>query len=820
MNVIVSGVAARVIFVSGAKISYIDAERPLEEKTSSRAALPYLLADAYDAESLTGVTREQAFAVLLTKWNVDRSLRMLQIIIDPDEDVETREQAGTYLSSLLSRPDVQHSVENSVFALAFPEGTHVESFEAFYWRNEIITEFVGKLISHQSEIAKVRSAWDELPDDLFEDPESRRRCELTAISKGVFRQLAEGLKDTSRLESAIANSYLTLKSERNFRAVIQGWTRGFADRKTRRRTLHNVNEDQLTDETEYETAKHFEKAHERYVSVTKQKHGIVEQISKGNDDRARTFAQQLVKWQLQNGPPEFASKSLCALAQEARRLGRTNLQLEWLEWATTIAPEDPWAHNQAGDAYFTAYRFTEAFQHYEKGVRYGMGRRGELGQAKVLAATGHLDEALQKSRIAIDRYHSDPDVHRSYAQYSEILRKMWRLEEALQSYNEAIGLFPTESVLYCGRAAVLTDMSRFSEALEAYDDILSRFPGEVVAWAGRADVLKHLGELDSALDAYEEAIKRFPHEAIPAGGRADVLRTMGRLDEALAAYRAIKEEFPFDPAAYSGIGEVHRELERFDLAIAAYQEAVSRFEFDVRARNGYANVLKAAGRYEDALREYDRIVWGFKYDIVGHTGRAGLLKALGSYEEALEAYDRILTQRPDYSYARIAKAAIYAIQGNYEKSLALLPNRPPETHSEWIAYHIRGMVYLKRNEIDAALDVFNVGVVENPFHQSRRYFENALAATKVRLRQYQEAINHVRETDTDVSRILKLHAFSALGRLDDARKELIAVNDNVLPHVAELRDEIAANFGVTERIPMRDMEWIIERESEVLLQAA
>ena len=822
MDALISGVAARVVFLSGSDVTYIDAERPTERHFSNRAALPYLLADAHDVELLSGVTEKQAFGILLRKWNTDRALRMLQVVLDSGEYPATREAAASYLSSLLRQQDVRGGVENAAFSLEFPEGSDAEDLESFSWRDHRLSELLGKLISHQAEIAAVRCAWDLLPDLVFGGNPNRSRAELVAISTGAFRELAEALKVPASLEGVIADCYFKLNSEPNYRQIVQHWTKNFAGKKVRRRTkrYNELHEQLIEKEADFEASSWSAPIHEKFINVGKQKRGIVEQLQKGNDGRARHFAEQLIKWQLQNGKPVYAAKSLCSLAQEARGVGNTALQLEWVQRATQIAPEDAWAHGQAGDAFFSAFCFNEANSEYAAASRCGMGRRGDIGQAKVLAATGHLDEALMLCQLAISKYPDDPDAHRSHAQYSEILRQMWRLEDALQSYEEAIEKYPYQSSLRCGRAAVLADMSRLTEALEAYDAIINAFPTELFAWAGRADVLKNLGELEASLGAYDEVIKRFPFEAVPVCGRADVLRSMGLFHDALAAYRDAKERFPYDPAAYSGLGEVYRELENFDAALTAYGEGKVRFPHESRVRNGYANVLQSAGRFEEALQEYDRIVRDFPYDLVSRSSRAKLLKALGYYNEALEAYDVVLARRPDYSYARYAKAAIYVIQSKFDKALELIPHRIPNTSSEWVAFHIRGMLYLRKGENEAALDIFTKGVLECPFHQCRRYFENALAVTKVRLSRFQEAINHIRQTDTVISHLLMLHSYSALGRVEEARQEFAAVNDNSLPPLVELRDEIAAQFRLVDLPPKQTRDWLVDRESEVLLQAA
>ena len=185
------------------------------------------------------------------------------------------------------------------------------------------------------------------------------------------------------------------------------------------------------------------------------------------------------------------------------------------KWATRVAPEDAWAHGQAGDAYFSQFRFNEANEEYIAASRWGMDRRGKTGQAKVLAAAGHWQEALELCLLVISQYPENNEIAHTRAQYSEILRKVGRLEEALASYEEAIELHPDEQGLRCGRAAVLTDLYRFPEALKAYDEVIRDFPSEVVPLAGRAHVLKGLGQLEASLLAYEETIERFPSDPFP-----------------------------------------------------------------------------------------------------------------------------------------------------------------------------------------------------------------------------------------------------------------------------------------------------------------
>ena len=123
----------------------------------------------------------------------------------------------------------------------------------------------------------------------------------------------------------------------------------------------------------------------------------------------------------------------------------------------------------------------------------------------------------------------------------EILRAKGRFPEALQAYDEAVGLFPGNEVARNGRAEVLKAMGRFPEALQAYNEAARLFPNDAVARNGGAEVLKATGRFPEALLAYQATRAQFPHDEYARCGAASVLVLMNRTDEARAL---LSPEFP------------------------------------------------------------------------------------------------------------------------------------------------------------------------------------------------------------------------------------------------------------------------------------
>jgi tetratricopeptide (TPR) repeat protein len=715
MDSLVSAIAARVVFIEGNEARFVEADAPAHENPIALSAIPYVLADAYDTVKLKNTTAPQSFQLLLSSWNADRALRMLDIMLDADSPEEEAQQAAGYFADLIADQETAVRVKN--VALAIPLATQLE--ERIPKRLQGLgaaLSFVEKLLAIQDNIAKVRTAWEQIPDFQFEH---RAEFEAAAISQGAFRKLVEALGDSAAVNGAVLDCYLALRDQGNARSVISDWTKQFVERQVRRklRRVEEATDDEQDDDEEVN--RYVGRIHQTYTDTRKQQEGIIIQLERGNVNLAKKFTDQLVQWQLRNGGAEFAAMSLCLLAQEAKRLGHGSLQLEWVQRAVELAPEDAQAHGQAGDAYLSLLRLDEADREYSTSISLGDNFFGLSGLARVLRERGKLDDALASCVETKKRFSDHPEIYRLWALECEILRDMWRLEEALASYRRAEDRFPEQAILWSGVASVLKDMGRLQEAFESFTLVVDKFPDEGVPRGGRADTLKLLGRLDEALREYETAISLFPHNAYLFTGRADVLRAFGRYEEAATAYRTAIRDFPFEPIAYCGYGDTLRDAGDVEGALRAYDQALTRFPSDQRCRTGHANVLRYAGRFEEALQAIDRNVRDFPYDLYSLTGRANLLKLLGHHRQAIEAYQMIIDRRPDYESAKYGKAAVHVALRQFDEADRLLPKGKPTSLSEWVGFHIRGMMHLKKGEVDAAIKIFEEGMRDNPFHRQR-----------------------------------------------------------------------------------------------------
>jgi tetratricopeptide (TPR) repeat protein len=821
MDALVSGQAGIAILVQGTEALLVSMDALDSEFVCSPNSIPYLLDGTSDVVELKAVSKETAILQLQLAWKFDRALHLILILVDGEEESETRMMAAECIPDLVVDRQVREDLENLLYSCRIPNTQGLKESRRFFSPGNGFPDFLEELDRSQGVIETIRRRWDELPVGLFENPTDKEAFRAAAVQSGVFKLLAKSSRDPSSLNLAILESYAKLKSLRNYRAILGNWLTPLKPEKV----PHEARDtDQAEDDpTQEDLGKgrppaRVPSAFEAFENVKKQKEAIIPLLGKGDLSKVRKFVEELVQSQLRPGGAKFATMSLCDLAQHAKNVCNFSLQLEFAKRAVDLSSDDGWANGQLADAYFGLGQYDNALHFFNLAAIYGHPAFAKTGQARILWGQGRLEEALAVYDQAISEFPTEPFPWYGRA---EILREMWRYEEALAIYDEAIERFPSESAPRCGKAAVLKDLGRLVDALQAYSDAIRNSPQEAVPRDGRGDVLKEMGLLDEALDAYNENIALSSEDSVARCGRAEVLSAMGRFDEALQAYAETIEDFPYVPVPYCGRAEVLRDMGRLEESLEFYNAVIRKFPFEARAHTGRANILKRLGRFSESLQAYDQTIKDFPFDIFALSGRADLLKELGKLQDALDAYNGLIRRNPVRPNLRHAKAAILVAMHRFEEAEKLLPINTPETRDDWIAYHIRGMILLRKDMLGPAIQHLKKGLDSIPFADERKYFQNALAVATLRQRQYNEAAHYLEGSREPITEALRIHVFGELRRPVQASQAYSRLLTICPPNLVPLRDELAAQYRLVNSLPCHDMQWIFEEECQnVLLEAA
>ena len=822
ISALISGQAARVVFIQGTEIDYIDVDAPDIRIKISHDLITRVLLGASDVEQLTVAQREDVYLRVLEKYNYDRGLRMLDILCSRENSTSLRlDSAKAFLEIIESDASVFEQIKNLAFSSVNSQlPFDLEISEAV---NKIpaLEGFIRALVAAQAHIILFSASLEKSFDNNKVAADVREEFRALAVKRGVFRKLVETRGDKEQFNNAILAGYLALQSIPGARLIIGDWTKDFIERKTRRQLRQIEQDDEKYEAEEFSPRNDLDRNRRKlFIAARLQQQAIVAKLKTGEVDAARRFAHQLINSQLQNGGVEYAAKSLTVLANEARKLGQISIELEWALQATNLAPDDGFTYGLLADTYLALYRFKEAEEAFQKAIVNGEEEFGQVGLARILKANGRLEEALIAFEKARSKFQYGMTPQYSWLGYCETLRDLGHLDLAFAEYEKTTQKFPNEKAAFNGKASVLVDLGRLTEAEGVFEFAKKKFPSDPVAYCGLAGCFKEGGDFSRALKEFDEAIAKFPDSWMAVCGRADVFRSKGEFEIALTCYENAKKRFPFEPSAFCGYADTYRDLGDSSNAIRYYEEAVTRFPLDARTRAGFANVLKSARKYDAALQAFDSNIRDFPQYFFNRLGRANMLKQLGRYNESLSAFEILRKEHPGHPFVLNGTAAVLVALRRHHEALKILPRDNPRTESEWVAYHIRGMCFIGLQQYENAEKLFIKGLHDVPFFSQRAVFRQALALTQMKQSKFHLATTVLVRDEEPFEKLLLAHCFCKLEDFQNARNLINAVNDNAPPALLRFRTELAAQFGINPGRPQYDEQWLFGQEAELILQAA
>src|ERR1039457_5943766 len=352
---LVSGQDRIAVFLEGSKAWCVSPQSPAPRPVSL-GLLPYLFEDLEGAICHPEATLASMGALLEKACREERGLHMALISVDPASSETTRELSEDALEELLEHSHVLEFIENRLFAKPLPESA--------LWHRDFVSGEVQaypkvdllkrSVLGAQESIARVREAWEALPEDLFAEPEDRVDFESVLVETGAFRVLVLALAEAAGKHGK-GNAQMRLLSDRrylafaNSRNILVEWTRSLpsSSQNKARPTCEERDDGEWDDRPDNPDRI---APHEAFQNVIRQKEAILEQLSRRSFQLVNSLVDDLVQHQLSTEKPDLAAKSLCDLARGAKQLGFPAYQLAWSSRAREANPDDPWVHRQFADA--------------------------------------------------------------------------------------------------------------------------------------------------------------------------------------------------------------------------------------------------------------------------------------------------------------------------------------------------------------------------------------------------------------------------------------------------------------------------------------
>ena len=501
----------------------------------------------------------------------------------------------------------------------------------------------------------------------------------------------------------------------------------------------------------------------------------------------------------------------------------------------------------------SAERSVSSHQMFKQAERQRDAIKKLLAEGRVEQALRFTDELVSNQRRNSDPEHiakslcdlsqfvkerGSPDLQRRFAEMAtrEAPDDAWAYAtlgdayRGLGDYPKALDAFQSSTVLggrhvgNLGRAEVLKDLGQIEEALRVLDFCASTFPENQVVANSRASALSDFGRFDEALTAYDKILEEsISYDSVTLTGRAQVLRNQGRLDEARSALESVAMAFPEEFVPRYTHAEVIRELGDLVATEAEMRALSDGFPDQVIALCGWARALRDLGQFEEAMKAYEDAIRLHPLSVAGNLGKGDTHRKLGHLDEARNIYSSCMENWPRVGHARTGLASILIAQSNYDEALLLLSDKPPATKGEWVAFHIRGMAFLRSLDFEKANEILEWGAKECPWLEHLEYFATALASCRIRQGRYREAVDLVRPvsslTISSASHTILMHACGELGDQRSFDQARTAIPNTASPVELRLRDDLVHRYRGSGGVEV-GVNQIFTAECDLLLLAA
>jgi tetratricopeptide (TPR) repeat protein len=283
-------------------------------------------------------------------------------------------------------------------------------------------------------------------------------------------------------------------------------------------------------------------------------------------------------------------------------------------WKNTVAmaPRNPYARSNLGNALATLGRHSEALEQYEEAVRL-----------------------------------KPDDYAEGHNNWGNALLKLGRPAEAIEHYREAVGLKPDDAVSHYNWGNALSTLDRPLEAVEHYEKAIRLKPDHAEAHNNLGNALSTVGRHSESIEHYQQAIRLKPDYAEAHNNWGNTLLALGRFPEAIEHYQEAIRLSPGDSKAYYNWGNALVTLGQYSEGIEQYRQAIRLNPNDAVSHYNWGNVLLTLGQQSEAIEQYRRAVRIQPDYADAHNNWGNALSALGRYSEAIEHYLKALQIKPE-----------------------------------------------------------------------------------------------------------------------------------------------------------------------------
>jgi len=329
-----------------------------------------------------------------------------------------------------------------------------------------------------------------------------------------------------------------------------------------------------------------------------------------------------------------------------------------------------------------------------------------------------------------------------YNNFGNMLCECGRLNEAIESYRQAVTLTPDYPEAHNNLGNALREARRPQASMLSCAQAIELRPGYAEAYNNLGNALQDMQELDAAAASYSKAVTLKPDYAQAYNNLGNVQRALGRVDEAIASYRQAVSLMPQLRIAHHSLGLALRERGSLSEAIASLRHGLG--DGDANAHNSLGSALRDAGELDEAIAQFEAAVALDPKLAIAHNNLGGALKQRRAFEAAIASCRRALELDPTLVEAhRTIGHACYDL-GQYEAAEQhYLQAIKLGSDDAGVLHTLRGDILHVLGRHEAAVDAY-LDAQQHGFDDVRMYRSLLFSMTSIARYSPEVALAHAR----------------------------------------------------------------------------
>jgi len=154
----------------------------------------------------------------------------------------------------------------------------------------------------------------------------------------------------------------------------------------------------------------------------------------------------------------------------------------------------------------------------------------------------------KKNNLSSTEYkfrHSRKVASEDYVKYGEDLANGNRPEEALEYFDKAIQILPTNDFAWGDKGLILDKLGRVDEALESFSQAIAIDSKNPITWHNKGLTLIKLKKLEEAIECFDKAIEYNEKYAKAWYNKGRALAMLNKADEGQKCFDTARKHDPF-----------------------------------------------------------------------------------------------------------------------------------------------------------------------------------------------------------------------------------------------------------------------------------